>query len=324
MLVMLRVIKNKTLAMKTHLKKRTMLVLLVTVTALFLLMPEFSSHNSYQVHTSIPYLIQNSETGASPDAHIISSVNQNQLLSVMVSFQYRNQRQLNEYLDNLQNPSSPYFHHYLSAGQFADLYSPSAGEYYRYVEYFMARGFSVTTYEDRVSIGLSGSAGQFEDLFGTTLDVYAGTHGKFYASVSEISLPVYYGKISAVVGLSDHYKASISPLFEGSGSAQTFYGADFQSAYHLSELYKNYGYPINETIATILWSGTNSAGQSVGPYVPSNIQTYIRNNTPSNEPRAKILYYNFSKAPAQGHKPQRWMSLGQGKLPSQCQVCFPH
>ncbi len=300
MLVIRRVRKNKTFALKTHLKKRTVLVLLVTVTALFLSMPEFSSHNSYQVHTPLPYLIQNSETGASPDAQIIGSANQSQLLSVMVSLQYRNQRQLNEYLDNLQSPSSPYFHRYLSVSQFANLYSPSAGEYYRYVEYFTARGFYVTTYEDRVSIGLSGSVGQFEDLFGATLGVYAGTHGKFYAPVSEISLPVYYGKISAVVGLSDQFKASISPLFEGSGSTQTLYGADFQAAYHLSELYKNYGYPINETIATILWSGTNSAGQSVGPYVPSNIQTYIRNNTPSNEPRAKILYYNFSKAPAPG------------------------
>ncbi|MGC8506265.1 MAG: S53 family peptidase [Thermoplasmata archaeon] len=279
---------------------RTAQMLLVFATAVILLVPVFPSHTPVQIGNPTHYFIPNSESGASPKAKPIGPESPGQILSVMVSLQYRNQPELDSYLNSLQNPHSAVYHHYLTADQFQNLYSPSPNEYYRYAEYFMSRGFTVTTYSDRVSIGLSGSVGEFDSLFGTAIDLYKGESGTFYAPSTGISLPVYYGAISGVVGLSDQYRATLSPLFQGSGTSETMYGADFQNAYHLSSLYSKYGYPTNETVATILWSGTNSSGQSVGPYVPSDIQYYMNNNIPSNEPRANIYYYNFSGAPAPG------------------------
>jgi subtilase family serine protease len=276
------------------------LMLAVFVVALFLLLPSFHSHTGIRYSPSDPYIIPDFESGVISGLSPIAAENPSLKLNVMVSLQYSNQGELDNFLVNLQNPSSPVYHHYLTAKEFIDTYSPSSSEYYRYVNYFIFRGFSVTTYADRVSIDLSGSVGQFENLFGTTINVYSIHNGTFYAPSSTLSLPVNYGDISSVVGLSDQFTAHIAPLFQVSGSSESLYGSDFQNAYHLSSLYQKYGYPTNETIATILWSGTNSSGQSVAPYVPADIQHYISNNIPSSEPRAKIYYYNFSGAPAPG------------------------
>jgi len=285
---------------KSRFDKELMLMLAVFAVALFLLLPSFHTQTGFRYSTSNPYLIPDSESGVISGLIPIASENPSLKLNVMVSMQYSNQGELDNFLANLQNPTSPAYHHYLTAKEFISTYSPPSSEYYRYVNYFMSRGFSVTTYADHVSVDLSGSVGQFESLFGTAIDVYSGRDGTFYAPSSPLSLPVNYGEISSVVGLSDQFTAYIAPLFQGSGSSESLYGSDFQNAYHLSGLYQKYGYPTNETIATILWSGTNSSGQSVAPFVPADIQYYISNNIPSNEPRAKIYYYNFSGAPAPG------------------------
>ncbi len=246
------------------------------------------------------FLIPNSETGVITNIHPVAAENMNQHVSVMVTLQYRNQAYLNQFLSEVQNPSSPMYHHYMTSQEFSSTFSASSTEYYHYVEYFQTHGFSVSTYPDHVSIALSGSIGQFETLFGTTIGNFKTANNQFYAPTTQLSLPVYYGAISSIVGLSDQYKATISPMFQGSGSSQTLYGADFQNAYQLSQLYQKYGYPTNETIATILWSGTNSAGQDVAPFVPSDISYYYSNNIPSNEPQPVAYGYPILGAPAPG------------------------
>jgi subtilase family serine protease len=250
------------------------------------------------------FLIPNSETGVVTNIHALGPENVNHHISVMITLQYRNQAYLNQFLSEVQNPSSPLYHHYLTSQEFSTMFSASSTEYYHYVEYFQSRGFSVSTYADRVSIALSGSVGQFETLFGTTISNFRTANNQFYAPTSQLSLPVYFGPISSVVGLSDQYKATISPMFQGSGSSQTLYGADFQNAYQLSQLYQKYGYPTNETIATILWSGTNSAGQDVAPFVPSDISYYYAHNIPSSEPQPVAYGYPILGAPAPGPSAQ--------------------
>jgi len=284
--------------------QRKMLIPTVIVIAIAFVAMGFLSANQIMTNTQSSgnhlFLIPNSETGVVTDTHPLGQENTNQHINVMVTLQYRNQAYLNEFLSEVQNPSSPLYHHYMTAQEFSSMFSASPAEYYHYVEYFQSHGFSVSTYTDHVSIALSGSVGQFETLFGTTIKSFRTSNNQFYAPVSQLSLPVYYGPISSVVGLSDQFKATISPMFQGSGSSQTLYGADFQNAYQLSQLYQKYGYPTNETIATILWSGTNSAGQDVAPFVPSDISYYYANNIPSSEPQPVAYGYPILGAPAPG------------------------
>jgi len=263
--------------------------------------------------TALENASSSSHTGASGSMYVPNSVagvvsglspfgleNQSHRLSVLVSFPFRNQAELSNFLSEVQNPMSPMYHHYMTPVQFTDTFSPTSQEYYHYMAYFASHGMIVTGYSDRISIGISGTVAQFENLFHTSIGIFHSARGEFYAPISGVSLSADFGPISGIVGLNDHFRATISPLFEGSGSSQTLYGADFQSAYQLNQLYAKYGYPTNETIATILWSGNNSAGQDVAPFVPSDISYYYEHNIPSNEPQPVAYGYPILGAPAPG------------------------
>ncbi len=229
------------------------------------------------------------------------AINENTHLTVMVTLKYRNQQALNTFLGDLQNQNSPMYHKFLTATQFNQLFSPSSSEYFSYVSYFLSHGFSVTTYTDRVSIMLKGTASQFESVFHTTIDNFHANGRTFYAPSSQLSLSIgSQGDIAGIVGLSDQFQPKISPMFTGSGSSQLLYGADMQAAYQLNKIFQAKGYPTSETIATILWSGTDSSGADVAPFVPSDIHYYLTHNLPAGEPISTIYGYPINGAPPPG------------------------
>ena len=77
------------------------------------------------------------------------------------------------------------------------------------------------------------------------------------------------------------------------------YGSDLQVAYQVNMLFTK-GYPINKTIVTILWSGNNSSGNLVAPFIPSDVYNYFNNTLPQNEPKPKVYGYPIDGAPAPG------------------------
>ena len=50
-------------------------------------------------------------------------------LSVVITLKYQDQAGLNSYLQELQDPSSPFYHHYLTHREFVQRYSPPAEVY---------------------------------------------------------------------------------------------------------------------------------------------------------------------------------------------------
>ena len=282
--------------------RKALLLSLVIVVSVVFIATSFvvlsHSTDTSQHRNSVLTVIPDSAVGVVSNVQPSGAVNPAKQLSVIVSLAYRNQGELSVLLSDLQNPSSPIYHHYLTQQQFIDMFSPTVGEYDSYMAYFASHGFLVKVYGDRVSLVLTGTVNQFENVFHTTISSF--DNGGFYAPSSGLSISVNFGQISGIIGLSDQFKAKISPMFEGSGTSQTLYGADFQSGYQLNQLYAKYGYPTNETIATILWSGTNSAGQDVAPFVPSDISYYYEHNIPSNEPQPVAYGYPILGAPAPG------------------------
>ncbi len=230
----------------------------------------------------------------------VSSVDSSLPMNVLVTLGFNHQALLNLTLNQLQDPSSPIYHKYLSSSQFISEFSPSVQEYNSYVNYFRSQGLNVTnTYADRVSIGISSNASQLEKVFHTHIMYFSSNKSEFFAPNSPLSINADFGSITGVTGMSDQFKAAISPLFSGSGTSQYLYGADLQTAYQLSKLYQAKGYPTGETVATILWSGTDS-GTPVGPFVPSDISTYFSNNLPSGEPRSTFYGVPVGNAPLPG------------------------
>ena len=94
-------------------------------------------------------------------------------------------------------------------------------------------------------------------------------------------------------------KSSYYPSPVVRGNTQFIYGSDLQVAYDEQSLL-NITYPTNEVIATILWAGTNSSGNPVGPFVPSNIYKYYNATLPSYEPHPKVYGVPLDGAVAPG------------------------
>ncbi len=231
--------------------------------------------------------------------------NLNSRISVMVTLKFSNESFLHAFLNGLNDKSSPYYHHYMSASQFDKYFSPSPSLYDRAVEYYISHGFTVKTYQDHLSFVLKGSIAQFEDNMQTTIGTFKGTGRDYIMPVGNVYLPSFIaGHVVNIAGLNTRHLATlnfnVSPSFTTGSNGQLLYGSDFQNAYQLSKLYQSKGYPTNETVATILWSGTNSAGQSVAPFVPSDIYTYFNKTLPSGEPHSNIYGAPIDGAPAPG------------------------
>ena len=212
-------------------------------------------------------------------------------IPIMVTLKYRNQEELCSLLAALQNPSSALYHKYLNRTEFADLFSATPSQYRTVVSYFESFGLSVETYPDRVSIYLNGTAREVENAFHTSIACLADA-GRHYYAPSAAYLPANVSSlISGISGLNDSSSLYLSPLFVDSGTTQYVTGTDFQQAYDLRSIYNANGYPTNETIATILWSGNNSLGQPVAPFVPSDIYAYYSSVIPSGEPIPHVYGY---------------------------------
>lgn len=248
-----------------------------------------------------PYYIPLKQSGVILKGfHKKNAVNSTMPMNILVTLSYRNQAGLNALLYKLQDRASPYYHKYLTSQEFISDYSPSLAEYDSYVNYFRNEGMNITgTYSDRLSIAISTSAGEVERAFHTNITFFNSSNGTFYAPDSPLYLSRNLGSISGITGISDQFKAKISPMFAGSGSGQYLYGADLQNAYQLNKLYQDSGYPTGKTVATILWSGTDS-GTPVGPFVPSDISTYLSDNLPSGEPRSAFYGLPVGGAPLPG------------------------
>ena len=222
----------------------------------------------------------------------LGPINQSKILNVLVTLEYRNLSGLSNLLMNLQDPFSPQYHRYLTESQFISMFSPDNSEYASYESFFRSNGLTVSrTFADRVSISLTGTVSQFEDVFHTQIMLYHASGKTFFAPDSPTSVDASFGKIASISGLSDRFTPTLSPLFTGSGSTQEFYGSDFQTAYQLKQLFTQFGYPSNETVATILWAGHSSSGAPVAPYNPTDISTYFAKNLPPGEPAPSVYGY---------------------------------
>ncbi|MHB1435807.1 MAG: S53 family peptidase [Thermoplasmata archaeon] len=245
-------------------------------------------------------------------------------VSVFVTLRLQNQSALDRLLSALSDPHSSGYRHYLTAGEFARGFSPSTTTYEEAVRYFSGiPGLSLSTYRDRVGLLIHGPAASVGRAFGVHLDRYASRGpAPFEAPVGTATLPEPFGlQVLQVAGLDSRpmarsdlrigEHASVSGTAVGVHAAaypapstcysggQCLWGSDLQVAYDEPALF-NMTFPTHEVVATILWSGTNSSGQSVGPFVPSDISTYFNQTLPAGQPHPHIYGVPVNGAPKPG------------------------
>jgi hypothetical protein len=268
--------------------------------------------------------------GASPPA-----------LQIVMTLAFSNSSKLTHLLAQLQNPSSPAYHRYLTSGQFDAEFGAPSSVYQALVQYVESYGAqTVTTHPDRLSLEFMITPAGANALFRTTLATYTSAAGRpYFAPETSPQVPTAIAPyLLDVEGLSNYsqYTDHLAPIGHGPavqvaaelaagtvagtaastalapGSASnpfnsTVPGAnnpdalrfaapvnknlsvrptdscataacgdflplpDLQVTYNLTGVYHQYGYPVNATIATLLWSdpvchASGSACASAGYY----------------------------------------------------------
>ena len=126
-------------------------------------------------------------------------------MSVEVVLTPRDQAGMQRSLSALYDPASVSYHRWLSRGQFARLYAPSAASRARVAAALRAAGLQVSATRSPFLMRASGSSAQVQRAFGTTILRYRSVRGtSFHANASPIEVPSSIAAdVQGVVGLTN-------------------------------------------------------------------------------------------------------------------------
>jgi subtilase family serine protease len=171
-------------------------------------------------------------------------------MEVAIGLPLRNREQLTNLLEDIYNPSSPNFRHFLKADEFATSFAPSAEDYQSVIDFAKAHHLTVThTHPNRTLVRVSGSVADIESAFHIHLQTFK--HPKenrnFFAPDVEPALDLKT-PVLAVSGLDNYVtphprihpsgtssQPGVRPLGGGGGGGGNntgpFEGYDFLDAY---------------------------------------------------------------------------------------------
>ena len=169
-----------------------------------------------------------------------------QRLSLAIGLPLRNRDTLTNLLQQLYDPSSPQYHHWLTPNQIAQLFGPSDQDYQAVIAYAQANGLTVTgTHSDHSLVSVNGAVADIEKVLHVTMRVYPHpTETRtFYAPDVEpsidLSVPLWHisglnnftlPHPGAVRGTPSDKAAGAAPG-TGSGPGSAYWGSDYRAAY---------------------------------------------------------------------------------------------
>lgn len=183
-----------------------------------------------------------------------------QRMSLAITLPLRNQADLTNFLERLNDPSSPDYRKFLSVDQFAEKYGPTTQDYQAVVDFAKANGFTVTkTPKNRLLVDINGTVGQIESAFHVVMTVYRHPteNRTFYSPDREPSLDLSV-PVAHIAGLNSfsipHSMLKRLPASERSSVRSNATGSGPQGAYRPSDMRAAY------------YGGTalTGSGQSVG------------------------------------------------------------
>ncbi len=166
-------------------------------------------------YTEAGYHLAGAEYLGAPS--LATAANPSGSVNVLVSLQFSNASRLNTFLAELSNPSSPEYHHYLTAAEFNAAFGPSPSVYGSLVSLLKSYGVSgLTTLSSRLTVGFEATPAQVQAIFHTGLGAYVSASGQpFYAPLSNPTVPAPLAPyILEVEGLSNYseYLNHLAPV----------------------------------------------------------------------------------------------------------------
>jgi hypothetical protein len=224
-----------------------------------------------------------------------------QQLRLAIGLPLRNPQALNNLLQQLYDPASPLYHHFLSPEQFTASFGPDEKDYQALRRFAESSGLTVTgAYPNRLLLDVTGAVADVENAFHVHIGVYRhpSEARDFYSPDAEPSVDASLA-IADISGLNNyalphpksrrlaqsHAGADATPK-SGSGSGGTYMGYDYRDAY----------------IPGVTLTGS---GQMVGllefdGYYASDISNYETKSGLPAVPLQTVLLDGFSGAPTTG------------------------
>jgi len=219
-------------------------------------------------------------------------------LSLVIALPLRNAMALSNLLQQIYDPASPDYRHYLTRAEFTERFGPTARDYQAVVAFAKANHLVVTaTHPNRLLLDVSGTAAAVEKALHVTLETYQDptANREFYAPDREpaldLSVPVVHiGGLDNYALPRPHVHATRMVSGQsvlgngGSGPSGAYMGSDFRAAY------------VPNTVL-------DGSGQVVGllefdGYLPSDIAYYEQAAKLRNVPLQNVLIDGFSGNPS--------------------------
>jgi len=178
------------------------------------------------------------------------------------------EQKLNKLIDQLNDKTSPNFHHWLTAAEFGEKFGVAQKDIDTVTNWLQSHGFSINqVYPNKVLIDFSGTAGQVREAFHTSihqLDVGGEMH---ISNMSDPHIPAALAPVvKGIASLNDFkphptYKSAVDYTFAGCtasaavpsepGTCYSLTPQDNQTIYNLNPLYTNGISGQGQTIALV-------------------------------------------------------------------------
>lgn len=207
-------------------------------------------------------------------APLVGHVPADQRITLAISLPLGDEASLDNFLNDIYDPLSPNFRHYLSVGEFTERFGPAASDYEAIAAFAEAHGLNITAKApNRMVLSVEGPAANIESAFQVKVNLYQHpTEARTFFSPDreptlDLAVPVLH--ISGLDNYGLHQPKNIRPSAlsnaqgksTGSGPGGNFVGSDLRAAYYGS-------------------GSLTGTGQSVGlfeegGYQLSDVQTYF-------------------------------------------------
>ncbi len=175
-------------------------------------------------------------------APLVGRLPASQPMRLILILPLRNHEVLNRFLDELYDPASPTFRHFLSVQEFTANYGPTQHDYDAVIRFAEKNGLKVvSTSRNRLNIGVTGSVGAIEQALHLGINVYQHpTENRTFYAPDREPTPDLAVRLWHISGL-DNYSLPRPALVRrnagtntktGSGPDGSFLGSDMRAAYY--------------------------------------------------------------------------------------------
>ena len=110
-------------------------------------------------------------------------------LHLAIGLPLRNQGVLTDFLQQLYDPASPQFRHYLTTEQFTERFGPTTQDYEAVINFAKTHGLEMTrTHPNRVVLDVSGTVEDIEKAFHVAMHVYQHPKEALYYQKTRLTL----------------------------------------------------------------------------------------------------------------------------------------